>query len=988
MALASVSVLSLPATENLTPWSAKEATHHSFDSYGVELGLPGTVVTAALQTRDGYVWVATPSGLARFDGNRFVSFSTASTPELPGDLIHCLHEDRQGVLWIGTDKGLARFANGRFTRAGLNGVAVRALAEGADGKICVGTLERGLYWVQGEKLPERFAPEGLPESLRVRALFVDSHGTVWIAPERNRGVLCIGRDGVLRRVDGEGGALGEVLSICEALPGTLWFGTKRDGLFRLQNDQLMRWNDTTGGGAAPIYEIRTARAGGLWLAAGVLKYASSAEQPVFEAVSGLPNRNVQSLGEDTEGGVWLCAAAEGLTRMRPLPYQLLSVRHGLPTDNIKNVAEDPSGGLWLATQESGVVQVEANGAVRRQSGQGGLPDGDTAVVYAARDGSVWAGISSHLWVRREGLWRQLPEMRFVRGLFEDRRNAMWIGTESDGLFRFEQGKFTEIKTAAGAHIPLATSFAETADGALIVGTWRSGIWRVEAGTAVARDCLQGFPGHEVRAIHVDGEGRIWAGINKRGLIVSENGRWLNPPTSHQALGGSVSAIIEERSGRVWLGTLSGVLWAQKEELLAWMRAPASAPPVHAMPVGDETGTIPVWSGAQPVAWRASSGDFLFATRRGVLAIDPQRVLLNRLPPPVHLEDVLVDRRSVGTRDAVRLPPGTRSLAVEYTAPTFVQAGRVLFRYKLEGYDADWVEAGTRRAAFYGSLPVGNYVFRVLACNSDGVWNENGAAVAIVQLPYFYQTTWFAWLLAALLGLAGWGIYRWSNRRLRLKLERLERERAMENERRRIAQDLHDDLGASLTELGLFAEAHRRAATTTEEPALNYLSARARALVSSLDAIVWAVNPANDSLDHLVAYVGELFQELFRVSAIRVRLDLAPEIPRLPLRAEERSDIFLTTKEAMNNILKHSGATEAFLRVRMHGRELRITLQDNGRGFDPHTAATAGGNGLANMRARIARARGRVEWRTAPGQGTEITIVVSFDDRKELPALPE
>jgi signal transduction histidine kinase len=436
---------------------------------------------------------------------------------------------------------------------------------------------------------------------------------------------------------------------------------------------------------------------------------------------------------------------------------------------------------------------------------------------------------------------------------------------------------------------------------------------------------------------------------------------------------------------LWLGTLSGVLWAQKAELLAWMRAPAFAPPVHAMPVGDETGTIPVWSGAQPVAWRASDGDFLFATRRGVLAIDPRRVVLNGVPPPVHLEDVLVDRRSVDVRDAVRLPPGTRSLAIDYTAPTFVQAGRVLFRYKLEGYDADWVEAGTRRAAYYGSLPRGEYVFRVIACNSDGIWNETGAKLAIVQLPYFYQTAWFAWLLVALLAAMVWGLYRWSNRRLRLKLERLERERAMENERRRIAQDLHDDLGASLTELGLFAEAHRRTAAATEEPALNYLSQRARTLVSSLDAIVWAVNPANDSLDHLVAYIGELFQELFRASAIRARLDIGPEIPRLPLRAEERSDLFLTTKEAMNNILKHSGATEALLRVRMHGRELRITLQDNGRGFDPQAAASAGGNGLANMRTRIARARGRLEWRTALGQGTEITIVVSFADRKELPA---
>jgi signal transduction histidine kinase len=401
-------------------------------------------------------------------------------------------------------------------------------------------------------------------------------------------------------------------------------------------------------------------------------------------------------------------------------------------------------------------------------------------------------------------------------------------------------------------------------------------------------------------------------------------------------------------------------------------------------VSDETSLIPVWSGAQPIAWRAANGDLLFATRRGVLAVDTARVALNAVPPPVQVERVFVDRHPVAAGAPVRLPPGTRSLAVEYAAPSFVQAERVLFRYKLDGYDADWVDGSTRRSAFYGSLPPGAYTFRVRAGNSDGVWNETGASVTVVQLPYFYQTTWFAWLLAGVVGAGGWGVYRWSNRRLRRKVERLERERAMDDERRRIAQDLHDDLGASLTEIGLFADAARRSSPAAKPEDLDYLAQRTRTLVSSLDAIVWAVNPANDSLDHLVGYVGELFQELFRASPIRVRLDLPPGIPRLPLTAEERSDIFLTMKEAMNNVLKHSGATEAWLRIRMEDDQLRISLRDNGRGFAPAAAATTGGNGLANMRTRVARAHGTLTCRTAAGEGTEIVIAVSFAGRKELP----
>lgn len=971
------------ADELVPPWHAKDTVQYSFENHRLDLGLPGTVITAAVQARDGYLWVATPLGLGRFDGVRFVPFPAADTPGLPSDLIHCLREDRQGVLWIGTDKGLARVLKGRFAAAGLAGKSVHAITEDDSGNLWVGTWGDGVHVLRPARAEFVRVP-GLPPDLRVHTLLADSQGQVWVAPERARGLWRIGADGTAQPFDEGHANLGEVLTIAESPKACWWFGTKRDGLFRLKEGQLTRQGLAEGIGSTPIYELRAARQGGLWLATGALVHVAVGERPVFTTIPGVPNRNVLSVCEDREGGVWLCAGAEGLARMRELPYRLFSARQGLPTDNVKNVTEDAHGELWLATQGSGVVRVGREGGVTSKRSNAGPPDGDPAVVYATRDGSVWAAATSLLWRWQNGEWRQHPALRSVRGLHEDRLGALWVGTESDGLFRVTGDRIVEIKTAAGARVPFATSFAEAPDGAVLVGTWRSGVWRVAPGGTLAVEWARGLPSNDVRALHVDRDGRLWVGLSNRGLAVWENDQCLNPPAVIKALGSSVSAILEEDSGRLWLGNLAGLAWANKDELLAWMRAPASAPPIHAMPVGDETGIIPVWSGGQPVATRATNGDLLFATRRGVLAVDPSRVTLNTLPPPVEVERVFVDRHPVESGAPVRLPPGTRSLGVEFAAPSFVQADRVLFRYKLEGYDADWVDAAARRSAFYGSLPPGEFTFRVRACNNDGVWNETGAALAITQLPYFYQTTWFAWLLAGVVVTGGWGAYRWSNRRLRRKVERLERERAMDDERRRIAQDLHDDLGASLTEIGLFADAARRTDAAAKEAELDYLARRARTLVGSLDAIVWTVNPANDSLDHLVGYVGELFQELFRASPIRARLDLPTGIPRLPLTAEERADIFLTTKEAMNNVLKHSGATEAALRVKVEAQRLEIALRDNGRGFDPAAAAANGGNGLANMRTRIARVGGTLTWRTAPGQGTEIVIVVSFAGRKELP----
>lgn len=964
-------------------WHSRGGTNHSFDKYGMELGLPGTVVTTAVQTRDGYLWVGTPAGVGRFDGVRFTNFYAADTPELPSDLVHCFHEDRTGNLWIGTDKGLCQVVNGRFKRSGFPGLSVRALAEDGLGNLWAGTWGAGIHVYRGGRW-EALVAEGLPPDLRVRALLVDSHEQIWIAPERGKGLFCVGSGHIAsRKFDGAEG-IGEVQTICEAPQGTLWFGTKRTGLFCMRDDQLTRYPVAGGPGNLSINEIRRASSGGLWLAAGTLFHSASADKPHFEPIDDLPNENVQALCEDREGGLWLCAGSEGLTRMRELPYRLLSSRQGLPTDNVKNVTVDPSGNLWLTTQGSGIVQVDAGGKVIRQRRAGGLPESNPSVVYAARDGSVWAGTGSHLWVLRPSGWQQESELRFVRGLFEDRQGVMWVGTEFDGLFRFENGRFVEMKTSEGDSVPFATCFAEADDGALVVGTWKSGIWRVSAGRTMAQKWASPLPVNDVRAVHVDDDGLVWVGLSNRGLVVWENDHWLIAPGLMKVLGSGVSAILEEGSGRIWLGSLAGVLWARKDELLSWMRAPVSVPPLHTVPVGDDIGIIPVWSGAQPVGWRVAGGKLLFATRRGVLAINSQGVVPNTVPPPVHIARILVDRHAVESDEPVQLPPGTRSLAIDYTAPSFVQADRMIFRYKLEGHDSDWIDAASRRSAYFGSLPPGNYVFRVAAGNSDGVWSETDANVAIVQLPFFYQTAWFSWLLAGLAGAIIWIAYWWSNRRLKLKLERLERERAMENERRRIAQDLHDDLGASLTEIGLFADAARHSAPHTEKIGLDYLAQRVRALASSLDAIVWAVNPANDSLDQLVVYVGELFQELFRSSGIRARMDVSPTIPRLPLSAEERSDLFLTTKEAMNNTLRHSGASEVWLGIRMTSGELRILLRDNGRGFDPEAAKSNGGNGLSNMRARAARTGGRIEFRTAPGKGTEISIAVSFSGRREIP----
>jgi signal transduction histidine kinase len=342
--------------------------------------------------------------------------------------------------------------------------------------------------------------------------------------------------------------------------------------------------------------------------------------------------------------------------------------------------------------------------------------------------------------------------------------------------------------------------------------------------------------------------------------------------------------------------------------------------------------------------------------------------------------VRVDRQEVGHAGGVTLPAGARTLTVDYTGLSFVQPRRVRFRHKLDGYETEWTEADTRRTAVYGQLPPGRYTFRVTACNNDGVWNDTGQALAITQLPYFHQTRLFYGLLGVVAVVSAWGVSRWFHRRLRARVERLEREQAMENERRRIAQDLHDDLGASLTEIGLFAQTAVPGASPEVRRDLEGLAQRARALVRSLDAIVWAVNPANDTLEDLATYLAEYCQDLFSRSAIRARLDVAPEIPRRMLTAQQRSNLFLVAKEAMNNVLKHSGAAEVWLRVAVTGAEFVVSVEDDGRGFDLAGPEAGAGNGLANMRRRGEQSGVVVSIRSEPARGTTVRIVLRLSER--------
>jgi ligand-binding sensor domain-containing protein/signal transduction histidine kinase len=954
-----------------TVQNLEQSEQYFFDKYTAESGLPGVVVNSVCQTRDGYLWIATGGGLARFDGVRFTSFRPSNTPQMLTPLVYRICEARNGDVWIGTGRGLLRYRDHAFERIGLDDTEVHSLAEDRAGRLWIGTYGRGLFVHENGKT-RHIDDEALGSARYVLQLLVDQSDRTWIGTDVS-GVV-YHEKGTFHRFAPQPGITGPVDAMAEQPAGAMWFGSRADGLYQWRDGVLNHFGRTEGLASESVADLQPASDGGVWIVGTTIQRISDPAHPVITTIPDTPRVPGSSLYEDSEGSIWLSAKERGLWRGGAMPYRLIATHDGLP-EGVRSIAEDAAGNLWMAAQGYGLVRATPNGELTMPLNHDSSAPNPT-VVLAARDGSIWVGSATALYVWKDGVDRIVPHFRGVYGLFQDRADNVWIGTANDGLFRYRDGAFATVTFDSGQPISQARSFCEDRDGAVYAAVWNQGFVRIKGDQATLTGRANGLPTDDVRAIYVDADNRVWLGFRGQGLGLWRDGKCWHSPALAQALFDHVVAIAEDQRGQLWFGTPAGVMWLDKAELLAAADGRKNVAELRIAQVTRSLRGASVWSGPQSVLCETHDRRFLFATREGILAVDPTRVPHRNLPPPVYVERVAADGRRLDGSDGIRLAAGAKNLVIDYTAVSFVEPNQVSFKYRLDGYDVDWVEAKSRRTAAYGNLAPGRYEFHVIACNADGVWNTEGATLAITQWPHFYQTGWFFGLIGIAVVGAIISANRWSHHRLKLKLERLEEKQATERERRRIAKNLHDDLGANLTEISLFAESIQR---RIEAPDVNAemvaLSERVRALAGTLDAIVWSANPANDSLDRLATFVCGLFQDLCRVADLRCRIDVPEPLPPYPLTPDVRSNLFLAAREAMTNLAKHSAAKEAWLRLKMDGRVFEFVVEDDGRGFDVATAMASNRNGLGNIRSRITELHGTVAFDTAPGRGTKIVLRV-------------
>lgn len=711
-------------------------------------------MTAIVQTRDGYLWLGTYGGLVRFDGVRFTVFDTGNTAALRSNAIQALLEDRAGALWIGTNGGgLTRFEGGRFatftTAEGLSNDIVRTLYEDREGSLWIGTND-GLTRRQHDRFSAFTTREGLTNTF-VRAIEEDGAGVLWVGT--NGGGLCRSEGGRFTCLTTKDGLPDNfIFALLRGQDGALWIGTNGGGLCRRTDGRLETFTTRDGLSSNIIWSLREDSRGSLWIGTygGGLTRFRDGRFAVFGTREGLSNDFVRALWSDREGSLWIGTYSGGLCRLRDGKFTTYTAREGLSNDFARTILEDRQGALWIGTTGGGLCRLQ-QGAFRCWGAREGLAP-DVRALFEDAQGTLWVGTAgAGLFQLRNGRITRHPAAEVVAHLnvsaiVADGRGGLWVGTNGRGIGRLAEG-WTSYTTADGLAGNFVLTMLVDRRGALWAGTDGSGLARLEEGRFAAFKRKDGLASDIVFCLHEDAEGALWVGTSG-GLTRIKAGRLETITTRQGLLDDVVFQILEDGQGQFWLSGNKGLSRVARTELAAVAEGRRKAVAAVGFGAADGMKTNECSGVAQPAGWRGHDGRLWFPTAQGIVAVDPARIPRNTLPPPVQIEDVVVDGEPVASFE---IPPDRQRFEFHYTALSFLAPRKVQFKYRLEGFDSDWVPAGTRRTAYYTRLPPGRFTFRVAASNNDGVWNERGDALTLTVRPHFYETPWFyalAGLLAA------------------------------------------------------------------------------------------------------------------------------------------------------------------------------------------------------------------------------------------------
>lgn len=946
-------------------------TQYRFDSWTTDNGLPQVSVNSILQTRDGFIWLTTFGGLVRYDGLRFQVFNTGNTKGLRASRFVRLVEDREGYLWISTEgQGLIRYKDGEFTtfttENGLPNNYLNQISVDANGDLVIEVLLDRFRWT-GAGFEKALAPNEphvpLLQLTRGGAwYFEDSHLKKYKDGEIVESV----------KIDGK------VLRVFEDSTGRLWIAIDgKNTLFTYKDWQLTELRASEGHPEFRMGVVLEDAAGNIWFGAfdSIYRFDGS-KFTKFGAPDGLVRGATTSLHQDREGTLWV-GTNGGLSRLTRRAITTFSKPDGLADDNVYPIYEDPDGKIWIGSWVG--LTVYENGEFRDVGKSLGV---DKQLIYSMlrdRRGNFWIGTWSGLIMPQENTaprpsWNILNNTN-VRAIYEDRAGNIWFGS-GEGVVKFDGQTYTPYDSTNGFPAKGAYVFREDREGTLWIGT-DAGLVSYRDGVFTNND-KNGVSPNIVRAIYEDADGTLWVGMYDSGLYRYRDGKFTHFTTEQGLFDNGVFQIVEDDQGNFWISCNLGIYRIRRSELED--QAAGRIREVTSVLYNKRDGMLnsECNGGNQNAGLRARDGRIWFPTQQGVAVLDPRTLPINDAPPPVVIESLIVDTKPVNQYRRVELEPGQSALEIHYSGLSFINPELVKFKYKLEGLDPGWIDAQTRRTAYYSHIPPGTYTFKVLAANRDGIWNEQGASITISVLPPFYRTWWFFILATVIVTLMILTLY---YRRINMlkKAHAAQEDFALkliesqERERKRIAAELHDSLGQSLVLiknwalLGIKAESQQRSPKAN----LDEISATASDAIKEVREISYNLGPYQLDRLGLRKTIEEMVQKVGDSSPTEFTARIG-EIDRCLERDAEVS-FFRIVQEAVNNVARHSGARAAVLDIDKNGDQLVLNISDDGRGFDP--VETERGFGLIGMSERVGLLRGELSVKAEVGKGVDIRVVL-------------
>lgn len=979
-------------------------------------GLPSTRINAIARTPDGYLWVGTPNGLARFDGARFVVFDAASAPALKDLYARSLLVRRDESLLIGTFHGtlLQRNGDNFQTLVGpdiTQGKPILTLLEDRKTNLWLGTDGAGLICWQSGVAQYFTKTNGLP-GLHVEQLTAGSSGQIFFFCD---GKLCLVESNLCRQVEKPAKVLGSVTAISPAREGGLWVATTAASyngtrIFLLRDGQ---WSEPAKDYPWPqdysrsrSYSMLEDRAGRLWCATdgrGVFFWTPGGSWQALDAR--FPQSHAQGLclKEGEAGVIWFGTRTTGLQMIRPGPP--VTSLH-LPAEFEKNVlicvCVRRDGSVWGGTDSAGLFAWR-DGEVVQYGLDKGLPQ--------LQVNSILEDSSSNLWVATVGGLARLqgdhfepasdsPLMRrTVTALFEDREKNLWAGTGAGLVQMAPDGNILKFfGRDNGLPNGLARAIAADETGRILTVISGIGIFRQDGDRFSkflpgknADDYLQNWDaGVTAHSLLLAGDGSFWAASAGRGLghfHAEDFSRWNYEddglPNSF------LFSALKDGAGNIWCSSENGLFGIPEKNLLQYQRGRNPRLTAWRLTPADGLASKACSGFGQNAAAKSPDGKLIFTDGPALAVIDPANTPRDTRIFPPFIESVVADGQHLDINESgqLKIPSGIRSLEIHYTSPNLLSPERLRFRYQLQGLDKGWVMADNRRVAYFNRLPPAHYAFKLAVSGQEVIWQTAASDLKIEIVPHFYERQSVQWAGAfsalVFVGVTVWQVERSRQRR---RLERLKLQRAMDAERQRIARDIHDDLGAGLTEIILLSDTLREDIPheSSADKTAGKISASARSLTRAMDEVVWAVNPGNDTLESFLNYLNDFAQEYLARSTVRFRWEAPFELPAMNLSAETRHNLYLACKEAVNNAVKHAAATEVQIRFELNPDGFCLNIQDNGQGFDSESNRRRG-NGLQNMRQRLESIGGRCEITSTASAGTQVKFVLTSHSTVKPPA---